>query len=151
MPTQNPTSLPTSGPTCASVYINGQTYGLSCSTTSDTGNFEAICQADFGPGARVADYYWDMKAYLQESDTVDLVSSLSIPQTVHEKYYFVIYKGSKSAGDTNDFPIWNGSQRVWFVENHGDIRSKHKDWFDKFGYLQLGAWYGISGQVICIF
>jgi len=129
---------------------NGRIFKLSTTTIKETDDFDATCQSDLGDGYRVADYYHDIKASLQESDTADLVTALSMPKGRDENFYFVNYKGSKFSEDQTDFYVSGfGTPRVWFVENHGD-NAPHYDWFDKHGKLELGAWFDRSGRALCV-
>ena len=131
---------------------NGRIFKLSTTTIETTNDFDATCQSDFGDGYRVADYYYDIKASLQESDTADLVTALSMPKGIDQNVYFVNYKGSKFSEDQTDFyviPLSSGIPRVWFVENHGD-NARNYDWFHKHGKLELGAWFDKSGKALCV-
>mmetsp|Transcript_45014 Transcript_45014/g.108873 ORF Transcript_45014/g.108873 Transcript_45014/m.108873 type:complete len:140 (+) Transcript_45014:380-799(+) len=132
-----------------SFMSNGRIFKLSATTITETDQFDTTCQSDFGDDYRVADYYYDIKASLQESDTAGLVTALSMPEGLDQNVYFVNYKGSKASGDQTDFLVFNNYNRVWFVENHGD-NAPHYDWFDKHGKLELGAWYGRSGRALCV-
>jgi len=121
---------------------NKMTLMLTAEEIPETSDVDAQCKSEYGPTASVADWSYDLLSL--STDQVDeMTAVLGIVQTFNEKFYYV-----SNGGDT----FFGEGSRAYFFENHGG--NPPGNWSplpDQLGAITLGSWYGISGQVLCIY
>jgi len=123
-------------------FENVGTLMLTLAKIPETSDFDAQCKLEYGTDAHVADWSYDLLSL--STDQVDEMNAvLGIVQTFNKKNYYVSNGGDKFDGNGN---------RAYFFENHGG--NPPGNWSplpDQLGAITLGSWYGISGQVLCIY
>jgi len=132
----------TNNPTCED---EGEwVFELTSRFVSETVDFQAECERDFGSGAFVADWDYDITTLSTSQVRSRIIDKNDIPVSFNERHYFVQKGGTKKAGRTN------GQDRIYFFENHdGNTPSSFRR-EEAYGALSLGSGSGIGGRVVCV-
>jgi len=114
-------------------------FALTSGIYKDTDSFGAACEGEFGEGSRVADFDTDLGG-LTEKEIETLMDKLHIETSFNENNYFVVEEGHQ----------YFGGARAYFFEKHDGTPPGNWLVHAQHGSIDLGSWFGISGQVLCV-